>query len=291
MEHRKPATAPRRKTVRFLFPPEIHSARTPPQRKAQAVPFERVRKCSFKCPTCDAVFSHYIFLAIHTWSHAPQDIHIPQPRPKPCGVYQSEEKFRLQCFLCPLQFSSDNSLRQHLENCHRNSDEESRLRFPCAFCSMRFPSADILSLHITQHDVWEDGDFYPLFGGTGGKPSATGNEELVSSFDFDGLINELRKIAGEVKSPKRKSSLSLKCKSSSCHGLHYLCGRCSMKFQHGYQVEEHIKLRHKGLLKLLKAHHACAYCKAKFIKLSVLRKHLCEHHLVSVTPRKSAFRV
>ncbi|XP_064460424.1 PR domain zinc finger protein 5-like isoform X2 [Ornithodoros turicata] len=282
-----------KKTVRFLFPPLVYSSGTMKRRTAKPACRPHSPKCKFECPTCDAAFTHYIFLAIHTWSHAPQDVRVPRPRAKPCSVYQSSDKFRLQCFLCPLQFNCDTSLQHHIDVGHH--DEEFLLRFRCAFCTMRFASADMLISHIQQHDVWEDGDFYPLFGGTVGKASTSDDDAVENralTFDFDQLIEELKKIAGESDAPKQKSALSRKCKSSSsCNVLRYVCALCTMRFQHGYQVEEHVKLRHKGFLKLVRARHACVYCHAKFYKLSVLRDHLSNHHSISVTPKKSSLRV
>lgn len=282
------------RTVRFLLPPKVYGVVTPRAQRACAAVH---RKWHFNCPTCHAVFTHYILLCIHTWSHAPDDIQVPDPAVKACSILQSTENFRLQCFLCPLRFGTHLSLRQHLDTSHTEADDVRRLRFGCAFCAMRYASADLLITHIQQHDVWEDGDFYPIFAGVVGKPKPTferrQNDSTESCFEFDDLIQELQKIAG-VNQPlsSKKSSLSRKCRGGGVNStLNYLCALCGMKFQHGYQVEEHIRLRHKGFLKLMRAKHACVYCAAKFFKLSVLKKHLLAHHAVSVTPRKSGARV
>lgn len=152
---------------------------------------------------------------------------------------------------------------------------------------MRYASADLLIAHIQQHDVWEDGDFYPLFAGIVGKPLCE-RDDTVSSFELDDLIKELQKIAGDLPAQQRisKPALSKKSRGGVSAPLNYLCALCGMKFQHGYQIDEHVRLRHKGFLKLMKARHACVYCGSKFFKLSVLREHLLIHHAISVTPRK-----
>ncbi|KAH9362052.1 uncharacterized protein LOC144155148 [Haemaphysalis longicornis] len=271
------------KTVRFLLPPKTYPASSPRRRAPQHC------RCRFKCPTCEAVFSHYILLCVHTWSHAPDDLRVPDPAIKPCSILQSTENFGLQCFLCPLRFGSHLALRQHLDDSHTAADDVKLLRFACAFCAMRYASADLLIAHIQQHDVWEDGDFYPLFAGIVGKPLCE-RDDTVSSFELDDLIKELQKIAGDLPAQPalRKSAFSKKIRGSTHVPLNYLCALCGMKFQHGYQIDEHVRMRHKGFLKLMKARHACVYCGTKFFKLSVLREHLLMHHAVSVTPRKKA---
>lgn len=320
------------KMVRFLLPAKVCGGSTPGHK---VPPVGQARRCQFRCPTCEAIFSHYILLCIHTWSHAPEDMCIPSPALKPCSILQSTENFGLQCFLCPLRFGSHAGLRQHLDNNHTEADDISRLRFACAFCAMRYASADLLIAHIQQHAIWEDGDFYPIFMGIVGNPkpltkrspyanlqkdgvassslaldskseSYCGpgprlpynklrfNETIPRSFEFDELIRELQKIAGESPTGDmvaRKSALSDRCRAKGSHSvLRYLCALCGMKFQHGYQIDEHVRLRHQGFLKLMKARHACVYCGTKFFKLSVLREHLLKHHAVAVTPQKAVMR-
>ncbi|CAN7991085.1 unnamed protein product [Ixodes hexagonus] len=311
------------KMVRFLLPAKVYGGSTPRQK---VPPVGQARHCQFRCPTCEAIFSHYILLCIHTWSHAPEDMSIPSPALKPCSILQSTENFGLQCFLCPLRFGSHVGLRQHLDNQHTEADDISRLRFACAFCAMRYASADLLIAHIQQHAVWEDGDFYPIFIGIISNPkpgtkrslysspqkdeaaassSKCGlgpqlpnylllNETMPRSFEFDELIRELQKIAGESPTTDtlaRKSTLSDRCRAKGSQSvLRYLCALCGMKFQHGYQIDEHVRLRHQGFLKLMKARHACVYCGTKFFKLSVLREHLLKHHAVAVTPQKAVVR-
>ncbi|OQR78113.1 hypothetical protein BIW11_00357 [Tropilaelaps mercedesae] len=255
----------------------------------------------FRCPACQAVFTHFILLSIHTWSHSPPDVRVPPIAKQPLPTDFDPKPPR--CFVCTLKFANKESLRAHTLAAHPSGGGEGSGEFECPFCEVRFEaSIDLINhIEIGSHP-WKDGDFYPIYSGVLKNHVRHLHhaelEQLVA--DFNTLCSDESVGRQDPRSSERRGG----CHEHLRHGLrpalrkstcalkpvvcNYQCAKCGVRFAHGNQLKAHVDLKHRGLMSSIKPRslHSCVYCKEKFKTLTALRKHLDRDHLVKTTPAR-----
>lgn len=240
----------------------------------------------FRCPACQAVFTHFILLSIHTWSHSPADVKVPPITKKP--LPETFDPKPPRCFVCTLKFATKDTLRAHVEKEHPAKPLGSG-EYECPFCEVCFDSSIELINHIEiGSHPWKDGDFYPIYSGV--LQNHVRNlhraelEQLIADFNTLSATDDVAALQPRARPVIRKSVL----KPVVCN---YQCAKCAVRFAHGNQLKAHVELKHKGLMSSLKPSkplHSCVYCKGKFKSLTSLRKHLDCDHFVKTTPKRIA---
>ncbi|XP_022699869.1 zinc finger protein 341-like [Varroa jacobsoni] len=274
--------------------------KTQGQENQQQPAHNRVPQWVFRCPTCQAVFTHFILLSIHTWSHSPLDVKVP-PIVKQTLPSDFDPK-PPRCFVCTLKFSNKEALHAHTLSAHPNGGSEGSGEFECPFCEVRFETSIELITHIEiGSHPWKDGDFYPIYSGVLKNHvrhlHQAELEQLIADFNMLCAEDSVRQTSrsaicssGEhLESQRMKPALrkSTVLKPVVCN---YQCAKCGIRFAHGNQLKAHVDLKHRGLMSSIKPRllHSCVYCKDKFKTLTALRKHLDCDHFVKTTPARIA---